>query len=75
MERLHNSSIKIAGVVIAVTVTPQKTKFFGVVPQGIKYGNMETELKSLGYKFEFLGIEISSTDLQKAADEIFKANP
>lgn len=75
LERLHESSIKIAGVLTPVNVSPQKTKFFGVVPQGVKYGNMETELKSQGYKFEFLGIKISFTDLQKAADEILKATP
>jgi hypothetical protein len=74
IERLHGSTIKIAGVETTVAVSPQKTKFFGVVPQGIRFGNIETELKSLGYKFEFLGIEITQSDLQKIAEEIMKAN-
>lgn len=74
MERLHDSTIKIAGVETEIIVTPQKTKIFGVVPKDVRVGTMEQELKSLGYKFEVLGIDVTQSDLQKLAKEILDSS-
>jgi hypothetical protein len=48
---------------LPVKVSPKHTKVFGVLPRDIRPGNMEEQLKGLGYNFEVLGMNVTQKEL------------
>jgi len=51
-------------------VSPTRTKFFGVVPKGVRTSLIEKEVRAEGFLFEALAVPIYTKDLGKIAEEL-----
>lgn len=76
LERLSRNAgksltkIYIGEVNTAVRISPTNTKFFGILPQGIRISLVEAEAKAAGFKFEALAVPMHKTDLAAVAKEL-----
>ncbi|KAG5290181.1 hypothetical protein I7I48_09723 [Histoplasma ohiense] len=76
LERLSRNAgkpltkIYIGEVNTAVRISPTNTKFFGILPQGIRISLVEAEAKAAGFKFEALAVPMHKTDLDAVAKEL-----
>lgn len=50
-----------------VRLSPTKTKFFGVLPRGVRTATIEKQLKDSGFAYEILGVNITDRDLKAIA--------
>lgn len=68
VERLADgATIRVGSENIAVTFSPTKTKFFGVIPRDVKAATIEAQLKDSGFTYEILGVDIASAKLKEIA--------
>jgi hypothetical protein len=47
-----------------------RTKFFGVVPKGVRTSLLESEVKKEGFLFEAIAVPVHTRDLGKIAEEV-----
>ena len=73
------TDIFIGGHKQTVSVSAQRTKFFGVLPKDVPAGKMEKTITDLGSRFEVLPMDVTQRQLRdfgrKLAKEIEKATP
>ena len=64
------SQIRIGAETFEVQISPTKTKFFGVVPRGVKTGTINKQLSREGVTYEILGVDIRAKDLKSLASDM-----
>jgi hypothetical protein len=68
VERLADgATVRVGSQEIAVTLSPTKTKFFGVLPRDVKAATIEAELQASGYTYEILGVDVTASKLKEIA--------
>lgn len=67
------STVRINGAETKITMSPTKTKVFGVVPKGTDIPKLEQECRALGFNFEALGVDVTSRELDEMADALAAA--
>ncbi|SFO58164.1 hypothetical protein SAMN05660359_04491 [Geodermatophilus obscurus] len=71
VERLADGArIRIGTEMFAVTVSPTRTKFFGVLPRDVRAAAIEKQLKESGFSFEIIGADIKSKDLAAIGEKL-----
>lgn len=83
IERLaDDATVKIGGQDYVVTLSPTKTKFFGVLPKEVNASAIEAQLKENKFAYEILGVDVTSVKLKDMAasmkslsESIVKAAP
>jgi hypothetical protein len=64
------ATIRIGGNVHPVRLSATKTKFFGIVPKGVRTSLLEKEVKAEGFLFEAIAVPVHTKDLQKTAQDL-----
>jgi len=77
IERLASSSanptrIRVGTQEIEVVFSPTKTKFFGVIPKGIRSAPIEAQLAAEKVTFEILGVDLTGSQLDDIAKKLVK---
>lgn len=71
VERFYEfRKIRIGNEVVPIDISPTRTKFFCVLPKDVRSSALEKQLEAVGYKYEIIGVDISSRDLQDIAGKI-----
>jgi len=64
------AQIRIGPDLLPVSLSPTRTKFFGVLPRDVNRSIIERELREAGFNFEIVGVNISQRDLRTIASEM-----
>lgn len=70
VERLTDAEVRVGTETFPVTISPTRTKFFGVLPRDVRAATIEKELKEAGFNYEIIGADIRSKDLVAAGDKL-----
>ncbi len=77
-----HARIRVGTQEFVVRISPNKTKFFGVLPGDVRASTIEAQLKETGYSYEILGADIKAgalkdiaASLQPLAEALAKAAP
>lgn len=64
VERLSDGAqVRLGTETFGVSISPTRTKFFGVIPKDLRATTIEKQLKESGFSHEILGADIKSKDL------------
>jgi hypothetical protein len=64
VERLADGArIRVGTETFGVSISPTRTKFFGVLPKDVRATTIEKQLKESGFSYEIIGADIKSKDL------------
>ena len=64
------AQIRIGASLLPVSLSPTRTKFFGVLPRDVNSSIIERELREARFNFEIVGVDIGQRDLRAVADEM-----
>lgn len=64
------AQIRIGSNLLPVSLSPTRTKFFGVLPKDVNRSLIESELREGGFNFEIIGVDITQRDLRSIAGEM-----
>ncbi len=64
------AEIRVGTDLISVRMSPNRTKFFGVLPRDVPTSLIERELREGGFTFEIIGVDINQRDLRSIADRL-----
>ncbi|KAF2276154.1 uncharacterized protein EI97DRAFT_398853, partial [Westerdykella ornata] len=64
------AQIRIGSNVHPVKLSATKTKFFGIVPKGVRISLLEKEVRAEGFLFEAIAVPVHTKELQKIAEEM-----
>ncbi len=71
VERLADGArIKVGTQTVEVTISPTKTKFFGVLPRDVRAATIEQQLKESGFSYEIIGVDLSAKQLKDIAGKL-----
>jgi hypothetical protein len=71
IERLTDARIRIGATeTFTVTISPTRTKFFGVLPRDVPAATIEKELSASGFMYEIIGADIRARDLAAAGEAL-----
>jgi hypothetical protein len=77
IERLASGStgptkVRVGTQEIEVVFSPTRTKFFGVIPKGVRSATIEAQLAAEKVTFEILGVDLTSSQLDDIAKKLVK---
>ncbi|CAI4212312.1 unnamed protein product [Parascedosporium putredinis] len=64
------ASVFIDGKLTQVHMSPQSTKFFGIVTKGRRVDHLETQVTAAGFKFEAIAAPITNAELNSATKRL-----
>ena len=71
VERLADGAeIRVGTQTLPVRISPTRTKFFGVLPRGVRASTIERQLKDERFTYEILGVNLRSKDLNDIAAKL-----
>ena len=71
VERLADGArIRVGTETFGVTISPTRTKFFGVLPRDARAATIEKQLKESGFSYEIIGADIKSKDLAAIGEKL-----
>lgn len=65
-----SSALNIGSELIPVGISPQKTKFFGIVPKNASANTIEAQLKKEKFSYELIAIELKDSELKSLAEKM-----
>jgi hypothetical protein len=74
IERLAQASGKarlhIGSEILPVSISPQHTKFFGIVPKNATTKTIEAQLKVEKFNYEMIAVELKDSELKSLAEKL-----
>ncbi len=74
VERLAQASgkslLNIGSELLPVSISPTKTKFFGIVPKNASLNTIEAQLKAEKFTYEMIGVELTDRELKSLAEKM-----
>jgi hypothetical protein len=71
VERLSDGArIRVGTETFGVTISPTRTKFFGVLPRDVRAATIEKQLKESGFSYEIIGADIKARDLAAIGEKL-----
>jgi hypothetical protein len=64
------STLRIGSERLVVNMSPNQTKFFGVVPKNVSLNTIEAQLKAEKVSYEMLAVDIKDTELKSLAEKM-----
>ncbi len=65
-----SSMLNIGSELIPVGISPQKTKFFGIVPKNASVNTIEAQLKKEKFAYELIAVELKDSELKSLAEKM-----
>lgn len=70
IERLFGAQIRVGTEIFKTTLSPTRTKFFGVLPRDVRAATIEKQLKESGFSYEIIGADIKAKDLAAIGEKL-----
>jgi Pre-toxin TG len=71
IERLADGArIRVGTETFGVSISPTRTKFFGVLPKDVRAATIEKQLKESGFSYEIIGADIKAKDLAAIGEKL-----